>query len=318
MKKLIVLIVILSILGSCKKETIKKVDVSKIEVNFSIDRFDQKFYNTNENSLEALKREYPYLFPIDNDSLWLQKINNKEERALFQESQAVFKNFDAEKVQIEDLFKHIKYYHPSFKAPKIITLITNVDYESKVIYADSLLFVSLDMYLGKDSKVYQDFPLYLSQNFDRSQLLVDMAESIAERYLIPKKNRHFIDLIINEGKKMYLLDCYLPAVSDVQKMGYTDDKYEWVIANELFIWKYFVENKLLYSTDTKLYTRFIANAPFSKFYIDIDKESPGSVGVWLGWQIVRSYMKNNNVTLQHLLQTNSEEIFKKSKYKPRK
>ena len=136
--------------------------------------------------------------------------------------------------------------------------------------------------------------------------------------------------LANQGFEVYLVEkekelggnlrkiYYTLEVSDVQKMGYTVDKYDWVLANESFIWKYFVENKLLYSTDTKLYTRFIANAPFSKFYIDIDKESPGSVGVWLGWQIVRSYMKNNNVTLQHLLQTNSEEIFKRSKYKPRK
>jgi uncharacterized protein YjaZ len=86
----------------------------------------------------------------------------------------------------------------------------------------------------------------------------------------------------------------------------------------LQIWKYFIENKLLYSTDADLYTRFVANAPFSKFYIDIDKESPGKIGVWLGWQIVRSYMNNNNVTLQQLLQTSAEEIFKKSKYKPKK
>jgi uncharacterized protein YjaZ len=62
----------------------------------------------------------------------------------------------------------------------------------------------------------------------------------------------------------------------------------------------------------------MAEAPFSKFYIDIDKESPGRIGVWLGWQIVRSYMNNNEVTLQQLLQTNAEEIFNKSKYKPKK
>ena len=82
--------------------------------------------------------------------------------------------------------------------------------------------------------------------------------------------------------------------------------------------KYFIENRLLYSTDSKLYARFVANAPFSKFYIDIDKDSPGRIGVWLGWQIVRSYMNNNSVNLQQLLQTNAEEIFKKSKYKPKK
>ena len=117
---------------------------------------------------------------------------------------------------------------------------------------------------------------------------------------------------------MYQLDCYAPDASDAQKIGYSIEEIEWTVSNEMPIWKYFIENKLLYSTDSDLYTRFIADAPFSKFFIDIDKESPGKIGVWLGWQIVRSYMRNNDVTLQQLLQTNAEEIFKKSKYKPKK
>jgi hypothetical protein len=186
------------------------------------------------------------------------------------------------------------------------------------LYADDLLFVSLDLYLGKSSEVYQDFPLYIAQNLDKNQLTVDMAKAIAEHYYFPLKSRQFIDIIINEGKKMYQLDCYLPTVSDAEKMGYSTEKMDWVQANETPIWKYFIENDLLYSTNADLYTRFIAEAPFSKFYIDIDKESPGRVGVWLGWQIVRAYMNNNNVTLQQLLQTNAEEIFKQSKYKPKK
>ena len=123
-------------------------------------------------------------------------------------------------------------------------------------------------------------------------------------------------LIIDEGKKMYLLDLYLPKTSDVIKMGYSDEKYSWVLQNQAFIWTYFVENSLLFSTDPNLQSRFIEPAPFSKFYMDFDRESPGRIGVWLGWQIVRSFMENNNVTLQQLLQTNAEEIFKKSKYKP--
>jgi uncharacterized protein YjaZ len=42
------------------------------------------------------------------------------------------------------------------------------------------------------------------------------------------------------------------------------------------------------------------------------------VGAYIGWQIVNSYMKNNEVSLQQLLQTNAQEIFEKSKYKPKK
>jgi hypothetical protein len=49
-----------------------------------------------------------------------------------------------------------------------------------------------------------------------------------------------------------------------------------------------------------------------------DNLSPGGVGIWVGWQIVASYMKHNDVSLQQLLQINELDLFKKSKYKPRK
>lgn len=318
MNRLLVLAIVLFLSVSCKKEIEKKVDVSKTEVTISLIRFEQKFYEANETRLPALKSEFPYLFPAQNDSIWLNKINNGEERELYKKSQAVFTDFKNEKVQIADLFKHVKYYQPSFNSPKIITLITNLDYQNKIVYADTLLFVSLDMYLGKSSEVYRDFPAYLSQNFDKSQLVVDIASAISDHYFMASKSRQFLDMVIGAGKKMYMIDSYLPSVSDAQKIGYNEAENEWAMNNESQIWKYFIENKLLYSTDSGLYDRFIAEGPFSKFYIDIDKDSPGRIGVWLGWQIVRSYMKNNDVTLRQLLQTDAEEIFKNSKYKPKK
>ena len=109
-------------------------------------------------------------------------------------------------------------YHPSFKPPKIITLISNLDYQSKVIYADSLLFVSLDLYMGSENEVYDDFPRYLSINFDKKHLTVDVATEIAENYLIRNSNRQFLYSMINEGKKMYLVDSYLPDINDIEKI----------------------------------------------------------------------------------------------------
>jgi len=319
MNKLLSVLIILLSFVSCKEETNNKIDVSNIEVDVSVDRFDQKFYESTVETLPALKLEFPFLFPEQNhDSIWLNRINNEDEIELYQKAQTVFGDFESEKPQIVNLFKHVKYYNPTFNSPEIISIITDLDYRNKVLYTGDYLFVSLDMYLGKDDVVYKDFPLYLARNYDKSQLTVDMAKAIGEAYFIVKPERQFIDVMINEGKKMYQLDCFLPNVSDAQKMGYSNDNIGWVEANEQAIWTYFVENKLLYSTDDDLYTRFISDAPFSKFYIDIDKESPGKVGVWLGWQIVRSYMNNNNVTLQQLLQTNAQDIFKNSKYKPKK
>jgi gliding motility-associated lipoprotein GldB len=319
MNRLLILAIVLFLSISCKNEIAKKVDVSNIEVAVSVIRFEQKFFEADEKTLPQLKNKFPYLFPAQNDSIWLNKIKDKEERELYNKSQEVFGDFESEKTQIEDLFKHVKYEHPNFESPEIITLITNLDYQSKVVYADSLLFVSLDMYLGKNSEVYQDFPVYLSQNFDKSQLVIDMASAISDRYFTPEKSRQFLDMVIGAGKKMVMIDHYLPSVSNAQKIGYSEAEYEWAVANETQIWKYFIENKLLYSTDSKLVDRFMADAPFSKFYIDIDKESPGRIGVWLGWKIVAAYMNNNkDVTLRQLLQTDAEEIFNNSKYKPKK
>jgi uncharacterized protein YjaZ len=74
----------------------------------------------------------------------------------------------------------------------------------------------------------------------------------------------------------------------------------------------------LYSTDDKLVGRFIAQAPFSRFNLELDSESPGAIGQYIGWQIVRSYMENNPTSLLQMLQMDAQTIFNKAKYKPKK
>ncbi len=306
-------------LMACENGQKQVVDTSNIKVSVKVNRFDKAFFNAKKEQLPMLKKQYPLLFPKEvSDSIWWAKIQNPYERNLYKKVQQTFGDFSEEKKQLKRLFQHITYYDSTFVAPKIITLINGLDYENKVIYADSLLLVSLDMFLGKKDTCYAHFPAYLQTQFDKKQLLPNVAQSIIDRQFQPKRQRQFIYSLINEGKKMYLKDVYLPQLSDATKIGYTDKELAWARDNEMGIWKYFVENKLLYSTDTKLVERFILNAPFSKFYTEIDRESSGRIGVWLGWQMVRSYMKNNDVSLQKLLATDAIEIMKKSKYKPNK
>ena len=102
-------------------------------------------------------------------------------------------------------------------------------------------------------------------------------------------------------------------------MGFTDTQIQWVIDNEMYMWQYFVQKQLLYNTDPSLTQRFIKPAPFSKFYLEIDNESPGRVGVWLGWQIIKSYMERYPDTeISGLLNLPAQTLFSKSNYKPRR
>ena len=58
------------------------------------------------------------------------------------------------------------------------------------------------------------------------------------------------------------------------------DIKEWVKENELYIWQYFVERQVLYQTEVEWVQRFLEPAPFSKFYMQQDNNSPGKVGAW--------------------------------------
>ena len=315
---LVFLIVLFSFYG-CNTRQVKKVDVSNIAVNFKVKRFDIDFYSAGPENLQALKIAYPYFFPRSvTDSLALSKIDNGAEQELFKETQKVYKDFAPIKEQLTALLKHLKFYNPKFISPDIVTMLTNIDYNSRVLYADSLLIISLDVYLGGNHKFYADFPAYIKENNTKEHLIVDVAAAFIAKQLPRAQERSFIAKMIYEGKKMYLLDCYLPSVPDKVKSGHEEGKLNWAVTNEEQVWSYFIEKELLFSTDQNLNKRFIDPAPFSKFYREQDHLSPGSIGVWVGWQIVRSYMKHNDVSLQDLLKINELDLFTKSKYKPRK
>lgn len=319
MRFFLLILVVLFSFYSCSIDEAKNIDVTNIELNLEIKRFDVDFYTSERQNLKELKREYPYFFPKEiTDSIALSKMSNKEELELFAETQNIYKDFSFLKEQLTALLKHIKYYNPKFIEPSIVTMLTNIDYDSRVIYADSLLIISLDVYLGKNHKFYADYPKYIKVNNTKEHLIVAAAETIIERQVSISQDRTFVGKMIHEGKKMYVLERYLPAITDKEKMGYEEKKFNWVQSNEEQIWSYFIEKKLLFSTDTKLNKRFLDTAPFSKFYMGQDNLSPGRVGVWVGWQIVRSFMKHNDVSLQELLKINELDLFKKSKYKPRK
>lgn len=313
-----VLLILLGFL-SCTDKNKVVVDTSAISVDFTVKRHEVDFYTANKQKLPKVKNKYPYLFPEQlTDSISLVKISDTNEQDLFAETQKIYADFTKITTRLRSLFKHIKYYNTNFKAPDVITLLTNIDYNNRIIYADSLLFISLDAYLGKNHEFYANYPKYIKENNTQEHLIVDVASSIIAHKNHFPKSRSFINKMIIEGKKMYLLDAYLPHVSDKEKIGYSQDKLDWAIANEAQVWMYFIENKILFSTDTALDKRFLENAPFSKFYRDQDHLSPGKIGVWMGWQIVKSFMKENDVSLQELIKMDENIVFNSSKYKPKK
>ena len=303
----------------CKKNNHIEDEINSIPINISFDRFDKKFYNIDSFRLKDLKKEYYYLFPEKfDDIVWHNRRKDSLQLILKDAIEKKFKNLDNIEDKVNHLFKHLKYSFPNLKIPKIVTLINNVDYQSKIIYLDTLILLSLDTYLGKNHKIYSGIPNYIKNDMDISFLSSHIIDKFLSSRIIYPKERTLLSQMIYFGKKLYLIEKLLPHQKDSIIIGYSKEELIWAKSNELYIWKYFVEKETLYKTDSRLIRRFIDPSPFSKFYLEIDNNSPGRIGRWIGWQIVKSYMKRNpNTSIEDLISKSSEELFIKSAYKPK-
>lgn len=306
---------------SCDKKSKTEKEVEEIPVEMKVFRFEKAFFDAKPNDLTSVKAEYPDFFPEGTpDQVWIDKMQHPQWRELYAEVEKKYSNFNAKQTEIEELFKHIKYYFPTIKTPYIYTLIGEMDYNNKVIYANDKLLIALELYLGGKHRFYVEFPEYIAANFEERQILPDIASSFATGILASPNDKTLLSQMIYYGKELYLKDVLLTDdYTDAEKIGYTPEQIAWSKENEYYIWSHFIEKQYLYSSNSKLPSQFISLAPFSKFYLEIDNESPGRIGQWIGWQIVRSYMDNNpKVTVQELLKMDAKNLFEQSKYKPKK
>ncbi|WP_299677026.1 gliding motility lipoprotein GldB [uncultured Dokdonia sp.] len=315
MKKILGVALILIAFVACKNDKALNPEIENVAVEMTIDRFDRLFANVTPEGLPNLKAEYPFLFSKQyDDAFWIAKLSDTLQEELEREVDVAFKDTEQVSQDLERLYKHILYYFPKTTVPKAISIITEV--RNKVVLTDDLLLIGLDNYLGEDHYFYEGVQNYKSKNFRKEQIDVDVAHAFAKAKVSRPQTSTFLDQIVYEGKLLFLMETLLSQKPIYEVLSYTADEYAFAEANEVNMWEYFVSNKLLYSTDRKLLSRFIDPAPFSKFYLEFDNDTPGRLGRYIGYKIVTSYMDRNDVALKTMLLQDAETIFNNAKYKP--
>lgn len=305
---------------ACQSRIKNEAEIEMQAVSLKLDRFDLKFYNQDPTVIPELKREYPYLFPNQfSDDVWISRQKDSLQLILQDAVQEVYSDISLLEEKLSHLFKHILFYFPRVKVPHVVSLTNNVDYQIKTVYSDSLLLISLDTFLGEQHPLYDGIPNYIRKELDQKFILSQVVDKFAAFVIPPPEDRTFLAQMIYEGKKLYLQDLLLPHEADTIKIAYTEEELVWVQDNELYIWQYFIERQLLYKTDPDLVQRLLEPAPFSKFYLELDNESPGRVGRWIGWQITRSFINQNpEISVDELLKMPAQTLFNSSKYKPKR
>lgn len=322
--------------SSCRQGT--KPDVSAIQLNVKIERFDQDLYNRKTKEVEEtdvfLQRKYGAFYEdflhrmVGNDSYSNEQIlstlfQDQAYEDLSQETDSVFASLEDVEAELTETFKYIKHYYPDIQVPRFIAFISGFAVQTPI--GDDYMGIGLDMFLGKDSKFYRSIvesvPMYLSRRFTPQYIVPRVTETYAreELFLERDEDRTLLAKMIHNGKILYFMDRVLAdQVPDSVKIGYTTKQLDWCNTFESEIWGYYLENNLLFETDYQKIQVFLGEGPFTPGLGEKNESAP-KLGVWVGWQIVRKYMKENpDVTLQQLMaERDSQKILQGSRYKPK-
>ncbi len=331
----------MSLLFGCQSGD-KTPNVSHIPVHVQITSFDHDFMTMDtlriQDGLKKLEQKYPLFYPIymnkimqfhareqrgkkiDEDSLVRQYITNKDIENL---QEIIHQKFPPDKIkelqkELKKSFRYIKYYIPDFTPPKVITFSSALS-NYGAITIDSILGIGLDMFLGEDFPLYQKvsppYPSYLLHRFNENHLIPSCIKVIAQDQYPPPSRGTLLAQMVAQGKILYFMDKVLPHTPDSLKINYTDRQMTWCKANEQFIWQYFIQKNLLFNKKPLTIRYYIGVAPTAR---GMPQEAPGNIGSWVGWQIVKAYMKKYpKTTLPQLMALKGNQDFlNKSGYQP--
>lgn len=336
-KKIFLLFLPVIIFSSCHHNPLD-IDVSKISVPpVKIDRLEKDLFamppdSINQYTTRMLKKygifytNFVTGFINDGgimDSTYAASlrrfITDRDMRNTYDSCEKTYPDISFLENGLEDAFRHFRYYFPAMPLPRALTAISGYNYS--LVYYDSTLAISLEMYLGTNSSYYTmlGFPLYKTMHMTRDYMMSDAVYGWLESIFKPNEDKNdLLSQIVHEGKIMYALDAMLPRVNDTIKIRYTKKQLAWCKENEFNMWAYIIREKLLYTTDQSNIAKFTDDGPFtSLFNHDL---SPSRTGYWLGWRIVRTYMNNNStISLAQLMaEKSADKILKESGYKPEK
>lgn len=315
-------------------------DVSKVKIDLQTQQFEKDFFALDtmnlSASLQGLHRKYPDFFqdfifnilalPAHPDSTTAVENGVRSfistYHSLKDTANKAIGDMGAVEKEIKRGLQFVKHYFPEYKVPtKIITFIGPFNSYGNIITTNAL-GIGLQLYLGKNFSWYQSeagqqlYPSYISRRFEREYIPVNSIRTIIDDiYPNNSASRPLVEQMVEAGKRLYLLDQLMPETPDTIKTGYTALQLEGAYNNEAMIWGFFLRNDLLYAIDPALTKDYMNEAPNTAV---LGEGSPGFIGQFVGWQIIKRWMdKNERITLDQLMKTDSKTIFEQSKYKPK-
>lgn len=226
-----------------------------------------------------------------------------------------FANIDSIQNALNIAFSRLHYLYPDWVIPTVYLFVSG--FNSTVIYYEDMLGVGVDMYLGSDYPYYNQVVYDYQKSTMEKEYVVRDIMSMYLTYNIAYNSEYnrLLEQMIFRGKQLFLLSQLLPDAPAWQVIGYTPEQWAWCEHYEQAIWNRIMEKRDLFKTESRILNSYMNEGPFTA---EVTQDSPGRLGLWVGWQIVKSYMHHNqDITIHDLInEGDAQKILEQSFYKP--
>ena len=340
------LLLFLLFIGVCGCSDPKPLEQMKISDEASlleakVKSFDIDLFNcgasADKQCIENLKEDYRSFFcSFIEDDLRLAACNSDSVSDLIQTfihdaqieetHKAVMELYSSEKrTALKESFTEVvqRWHHffPTKPVPEIIFYCSA--WNRSIATTDSAIGIALDCYLGANHSITQQlstdfFPTYMKENMDEKYIVADAVKGFsawnARNYY---QSKDLLSELVFYGKVMYVAEALAPSIADSTLMNWSTQQWEWAVAGEEQVWKTLANEKTMYHSRPFEINKWFADGPFTSA-AGIPQQSAPQLGVWMGWNIIRSYMKKfPETTLESLLkETDNQRLL--SAYVPGK
>lgn len=243
-----------------------------------------------------------------------RRVNEPSLHEFYGQTKESFGNFDTLRRELTTAFRHLKAYDPAFRVPEIRLAFTGF-LGSDLVLTDSTITIGTDYFLGNKAKFRPDVYGYQLWRYNPKALVPQILFILSEKYVeTNRQDKSLLNEMIGYGKAYEFAQTLLPETPDSLLIGYTGKQLaETEIAQDL-VWAHLIDNKLLYETNPMKKVKYTGDRPTT---FEIGPRCPGSIGRWVGWQIVRFYKEQNpDVTVRELMQNkDARQILELSKYR---
>lgn len=217
--------------------------------------------------------------------------------------------------ELEQAWSYYLHYFPQAQVPKHASFIGG--FNTPAALTEQGIGVGLEMFLGEKCAFYDylQLPVYLRQRMTPAHIAPTLMHGwINSEFPLEEVDPTLLEAIVQEGKVLYAMEAVMPYTPKHLLHNYTESQLNWADEHQSYVWAHFVDQQLLFSTNSADIAKFTNDGPFT---VDLVKESPPRMGYYIGWQIVRAYMKRQEmVDLQAMMKLDAEAILNESKYKP--